>query len=158
MPTVYIETSIISFLRENPKAATDSILRQQMTRAWWDFHRERYELLTAQYVVDEASAGNTVFAAERLEYLAQIPLLPIGEDIDRLASEILSRAILPVDALLDALHIACAAVNRVDYLLTWNCKHLANANKFGHIRSVNVMIGLFVPLLVTPLELLGVEQ
>ena len=91
MPTVYIETSIISFLRENPKAATDSILRQQMTRAWWDFHRERYELLTAQYVVDEASAGNTVFAAERLKYLAQIPLLPIGEDIDRLASEILSR-------------------------------------------------------------------
>ena len=93
MPTVYIETSIISFLRENPKAATDSILRQQTTRAWWDFHRERYELLTAQYVVDEASAGNTVFAAERLKYLAQIPLLPIGEDIDRLASEILSRSL-----------------------------------------------------------------
>jgi hypothetical protein len=126
MPTVYIETSIISFLRENPKAATDSIELQQMTRAWWDFHRERYELVTAQYVIDEASAGNSVFAAQRLKHPTHIPLLPIGEVIDRLASQMLSRAILPVDALLDALHIARAAVNRVDYLLAWNCKHIAN--------------------------------
>jgi len=102
MPTVYIETSIVSFLRENPKAEPDSVLRQQMTRAWWDFHRRRYDLVTAQYVVDEANSGNAKFAAERLGHLAQIPLLPLGVDIDRLATEILSRAILPADALLDA--------------------------------------------------------
>ena len=154
MPTVYIETSIISFLRENPKAATDSILRQQMTRAWWDFHRERYELLTAQYVVDEASAGNTVFAAERLKYLAQIPLLPIGEDIDRLASEILSRAILPVDALLDALHIACAAVNLVDYLLTWNCKHIANPMILPRVFRTLDDFGLPFPIICTPKDMM----
>ncbi|MEJ7591106.1 MAG: SUMF1/EgtB/PvdO family nonheme iron enzyme, partial [Planctomycetaceae bacterium] len=88
--------------------------------AWWDFHRHRYDLVTAQYVVDECNTGNQRFAAERLEDLAQIPLLSLGEDIDRLATEIISHAILPADALLDALHIACAAVNRVDYLLTWN--------------------------------------
>ena len=126
MPTVYIETSIVSFLRKNPNAAPDSLLLQQITRAWWDFHRHRFDLVTAQYVVDECNTGNPTFAAERLKYLAQLPLLSLGEDIDRLATEILLRAILPADALLDALHIACAAVNRVDYLLTWNCKHIAN--------------------------------
>ncbi len=91
MPTVYIETSIVSFLRENPKAEPDSVLRQQMTRAWWDFHRHRYDLVTAQYVVDEANNGNAKFAAERLGHLAQIALLPLGVEIDRLATEILSR-------------------------------------------------------------------
>ena len=154
MPTVYIETSIISFLRENPKASTDSILRQQMTRSWWDFHRGRYELVTSQYVVDEASAGNATYAAERLKYLAQIPLLPIGDDIDRLAAEILARAILPMDALLDALHIASTAVNRVDYLLTWNCKHIANPMILPRVFRTLDDFGLPFPVICTPKDMM----
>ncbi|MDZ4851927.1 MAG: hypothetical protein SGI77_21775 [Pirellulaceae bacterium] len=101
MQTVYIETSIVSFLRENPNASPDSVMRQEITRAWWDFHRHRYSLVTAQYVVDDANAGNATLAAERIEHLHGVPLLPIGEELDRLASEILLRPILPADALDD---------------------------------------------------------
>ena len=154
MPTVYIETSIVSFLRENPKAEADSVLRQQMTRAWWDFHRHRYDLVTAQYVVDEANNGNAKFAAERLGHLAQIPLLPLGVEIDRLATEILSRAILPADALLDALHIACAAVNRVDYLLTWNCTHIANPMILPRVFRTLDDFGLPFPVICTSKDMM----
>jgi hypothetical protein len=154
MPTVYIETSIVSFLRENPKAAPDSVLRQQITRAWWDFHRHRYDLVTAQYVVDECNTGNSRFASERLEYLAQIPLLSLDEAIDRLAAEILLRSILPADALLDALHIACAAVNRVDYLLTWNCKHIANPMILPRVFRTLDDFGLPFPVICTPKDMM----
>lgn len=154
MPTVYIETSIVSFLRKNPRAAPDSVLRQQITRAWWDSHRHRYELVTAQYVVDECNTGNATFAAERLEVLSQIPLLSLGDDIDRLAAEILLRAILPADALLDALHIACAAVNRVDYLLTWNCRHIANPMILPRVFRTLDDFGLPFPVICTPKDMM----
>ncbi len=154
MPTVYIETSIVSFLRENPKAAPESVLRQQMTRAWWEFHRHRYDLVTAQYVVDEANTGNAKFAAERLGHLVHIPLLTLSVEIDRLATEIVSRLILPADALLDALHIACAAVNRVDYLLTWNCKHIANPMILPRVFRTLDDFGLPFPVICTPKDML----
>ena len=154
MPTVYIETSIVSFLRENPKAEPDSVLRQEMTRTWWDFHRHLYDLVTAQYVIDEASTGNAKFATERLEHLAHIPLLPLGGEIDRLAIEILSRAILPADALLDALHIACAAVNRVDFLLTWNCAHIANPMILPRVFRTRDDFGLPFPVICTPKDMM----
>ena len=154
MPTVYIETSIVSFLRDNPGAEPDSVLRQQMTRAWWDFHRHRYDLVTAQYVVDEANTGNAQFSSERLGHLAHIPLLPLGVDIDRLATEIIARAILPADALLDALHIACAAVNRVDYLLTWNCKHIANPMILPRVFRTLDDSGLPFPIICTPKDMM----
>ena len=154
MPTVYIETSIVSFLRENPKAAPDSVLRQEITRAWWGFHRHRFDLVTAQYVVDECNTGNAKLAAERLQHLTQIPLLSLGDDIDRLAIEILSRAILPADALLDALHIACAAVNRIDYLLTWNCKHIANPMILPRVFRTLDDFGLPFPVICTPKDMM----
>ena len=154
MQTVYIETSIVSFLRENPNASPDSVMRQEITRAWWDFHRHRYSLVTAQYVVDEANAGNATLAAERIGYLHGVPLLPIGDEIDRLAAEILSRLILPADALLDALHIACAAVNRVDYLLTWNCTHIANPMILPRVYRALDDFELPFPVICTPKDMM----
>jgi len=151
--TVYIETSIVSFLRENPFAASDSVQRQKTTRRWWDFHRHSDELVTAQYVIDEASTGNIVLVTERLQYLAGIPLLPLGEQIDPLAAEIVSRAILPADAIVDALHIASAAVNRVDYLLTWNCKHIANPMTLPRVFRTLDEFGLPFPVICTPREM-----
>ncbi len=150
MQTVYIETSIVSFLRHNPAASPDSVLRQQATRTWWELHRQRYELVTAQYVLDEANTGNVSLAAERLKHLAGIPLLPLGDDIDQLAAEIVSRAILPADAIVDALHIACAATNRIDYLLTWNCKHIANPMILPRVFRVLDDFGLPFPVICTP--------
>jgi hypothetical protein len=126
MQTVYTETSVVSFLRENLSASPESVERQLPTRRWWNIYRHRYELVTSQYVVDEARIGQADRAQERLGYLAGVPLVPLSDEVDALADQIMSWAILPKYALVDALHIASAAVSRVDYLLTWNCSHIAN--------------------------------
>jgi predicted nucleic acid-binding protein len=154
MSTVYIETSVVSYLRNNPTAAIDSVTRQQITRTWWNNDRHRYELVTSQYVVDECRSGNAASAAERLEYLTLLPLLSLKTEIDQLAGEILSRAILPNDAMLDALHIACAAVHRVDYLLTWNCKHIANPIILPRVFRTLQDFGLPFPIICTPRDMM----
>ncbi len=154
MQTVYIETSIVSFLRQNPAAAPESIRCQLATLRWWERYRDRYELVTAQYVLDEANVGNVAFANERMQRLAGIPLLPLSDEIDQLAAEIISRAILPADALVDALHIACAAVYRIDYLLTWNCKHIANPMILPRVFRTLDDYGLPFPVICTPKDML----
>jgi hypothetical protein len=154
MQSVYIETSIVSYLRQNPAAAPDSVQRQDVTRRWWELHRQKYELVTAQYVLDEANTGNKLLVEERLKHLAKIPLLPLSEEIDQLASEIITRAILPADAIIDALHIACAAVNRIDYLLTWNCKHIANAMILPRVFRALDDFGLPFPVICTPEDMI----
>ena len=154
MQSVYIETSIVSYLRQNPSAAPDSVQRQDFTQRWWELHRQKYELVTAQYVLDEANTGNKLLVEERLKHLAKIPLLPLSEEIDQLASEIITRAILPADAIIDALHIACAAVNRIDYLLTWNCKHIANAMILPRVFRALDDFGLPFPVICTPEDMI----
>ena len=129
--------------------------RQLLTHRWWDEERGNYELVTSQYVIDEASDGDPILAAERPESLDGIPLLPLDPQIAVIANEIMSRAILPPKASIDALHIAMVAHHEIDYLLTWNCRHIANANTLGHIRRINDILGLGNPALVTPLELLN---
>ena len=91
----------------------------------------------------------------RLEVLRGLPELPATESALALAGALMADGAVPEKARTDAAHIAVAAVHEMDFLVTWNCRHLANANKFGHIRRVNALLGLFVPALVTPLELLG---
>jgi len=110
--------------------------RQLLTHQWWNDERGNYELVTSQYVLDEASAGDPALAAERLQSLDGIPLLPRDPRIGVIAIEIMSRAILPPKASIDALHIAMAAHHRIQYLLTWNCKHIANARILPRIREV----------------------
>lgn len=154
MQTVYVETSIVSFLRENPAAPPDSVERQALTRQWWSVQRRRYELVSSQYVLDEANMGSASLASERLGHLAGIPLLPLSDRIDELAAEIVARAILPPDAIVDALHIACAAVNRVDYLLTWNCTHIANPIILPRVFRTLDDFELPFPVICTPKDML----
>lgn len=154
MQSVYVETSVISFLRENPSASFESVERQLLTRRWWSIYRHRYELVTSQYVVDEAGVGHTDRARERLGYLEGMPLVPLGDRVDALAAEIMTRAILPKDALVDALHIASAAVNRVDYLLTWNCSHIANPMILPRVFRTLDDFALPFPVICTPKDML----
>jgi predicted nucleic acid-binding protein len=154
MQTVYIETSIVSFLRENPSAPPDSVERQVITRKWWNLQRHRYELVSSQYVLDEANMGSAALASERLGHLADVPLLPLSDRIAELAAEIVARAILPADAIVDALHIACAAVNRVDYLLTWNCTHIANPIILPRVFRTLDDFELPFPVICTPKDML----
>ena len=154
MQTVYVETSVVSFLRENPSASSESVQRQLLTRRWWSSYRHRYELVTSQYVLDEARVGQTDRAQERLGYLSGVPLVPLSDEVDALAAEIMSRAILPEDAIVDALHIASAAVNRVDYLLTWNCSHIANPMILPRVFRTLDDFALPFPVICTPKDML----
>jgi len=155
MDTVYIETSIISYLRQKPSWQVVTAARQLLTHRWWDDERADYELVVSQYVIDEASAGDPTLAADRLLALEGIPLLPNAPEIPRIASEIMSLGVLPPKAEVDALHIAAVAHHRVQYLLTWNCKHIANAKILPRIHSVLTDLGIPIPIICTPEELLG---
>ena len=158
MPRVYIETSIVSYLRQRSSGQVVTAARQLLTRRWWESERFNFELVTSQYVIDEAADGDPQLAQERLESLDDIPLLQLGPDIDAIASEIMSRAILPPKAQVDALHIATAAHHGIDYLLTWNCTHIANARILPRIHRVLVEMNCFVPIICTPEEMLDDES
>lgn len=155
MDTVYIETSVVSYLRQRPSSQVVMAAHQLLTHKWWDTERTKYELVVSQYVLDEASSGDPTLAAERLQSLDGIPLLADAPEITQIADEIMSRAILPAKAQVDALHIATVAHHRIQYLLTWNCKHIANAKILPRIHQVLTDAGVPIPMICTPEELLG---
>lgn len=154
MPTLYVETSIVSYLRSRPSAQVVAAARQLLTRKWWETERPNYELVTSQYVLDEAADGDAEVASGRLASLAGVPLLPVENAILTIADEILRQAILPRSASVDALHIAMVAHHQVDYLLTWNCSHIANARILPRVFDVLDGCGLPRPIICTPEELL----
>jgi predicted nucleic acid-binding protein len=156
-PRVYVETSIFSFYHEL-RTTPAVVARRDWTRQWWDDAPAKYELLTSPAVINELSAGIPERSELRLSLIRDLPLLPIEQAITEIAATYVQQKVMPADPTGDALHLAIASFHKCDFLVTWNCAHIANANKFGHIRRVNSMLGLFVPALVTPLELLGVDH
>lgn len=156
-PLVYVETSIPSFYHEL-RTTPDVVARREWTRQWWTEAPDRYELVTSPAVLNELSAGILERSALRLSLVQDLPLLPVEPAITAIVVTYVQQRVMPADPAGDALHLAIASFHKCDFLVTWNCAHLANANKFGHIRRVNTMLGLYVPALVTPLELLGVDH
>ena len=156
-PRVYVETSIPSFYHEL-RTTPDVVARRDWTRQWWDDAPAKYELLTSPAVINELSAGIPERSELRLSLIRNLPLLPIEQAITEIAATYVQQKVMPADPTGDALHLAIASFHKCDFLVTWNCAHIANAHKFGHIRRVNSMLGLFVPALVTPLELLGADH
>jgi hypothetical protein len=153
MARVYIETSIIGYLTARPREDVIFQARQELTRIWWGARRERYEILVSQLVLDEAGAGDEEAAAERLELLERIPLLDVADArIDPIADALLAAQLVPDKARSDAEHVAIATVHGVDYLLTWNCKHIANAEKLPGVYRLLTDMGYSPPLIVTPEE------
>ena len=155
MDTLYLETSIISYLRQKPSPQVVTAARQLLTDQWWNNERTKYELVVSQYVIDEVSAGDPALAAERLQALDGIPLLPHDPEIPRIANEIMALGVLPPKAQVDALHIAAVAHHRIQYLLTWNCRHIANAKILPYIYALFRDLGIPIPMICTPEELLG---
>jgi predicted nucleic acid-binding protein len=155
MPTVYVESSIISYLRQKPSADILNAARQLLTMRWWTNERAAYELVISQYVLDEISVGNSALAAERLLAVEGIPVLPSASEIPQIASAIMARAVLPPKAQVDALHIAAVAHHRINYLVTWNCSHIANARILPKIFTALREMDLPLPIICTPEELLG---
>ena len=153
-PRVYVETTIPSFFHTTRKSTT-SQARRQWTRGWWQLARIRYELVTSEAVISELENGSYPSKEEALDLVGELPLLEITPAVAEIVQAYVQHQLMPADPAGDALHLALASFHKCDFLVTWNCSHLANANKFGHIRRVNSVLGLFVPVLATPLELLG---
>jgi hypothetical protein len=157
MARIYLETTIISFYH-NVRTEPEMVARQNWTRRWLDAELVGSdELVSSLAVQAELEAGEFPKQREMLELLGRFPLLDLNEAVAEAVDAYIARQVMPNDPAGDALHLAAASFHRCDFLVTWNCRHIANANKFGHIRRVNGILGLGNPALVTPLELLGEE-
>lgn len=131
------------------------MVRREWTRRWWESAVGTFEMVTSPAVLEELAGGRPEGVAKRLALLRGLLLLPIEPAISEIVETYIEHRVMPADPGGDAMHLALASHHKCDFLVTWNCRHLANANKFGHIRRVNTLLGLYVPALVTPLELLG---
>ena len=151
---VYIETTIISYLTAWPNRDVVIAGHQQVTHEWWDTRRHQYDLCVSQIVLTEAAGGDSQAAQERLVILQSMPVLETTTAALELAKELIRAGALPMKAAGDALHIAVAATHKVSYLLTWNCRHLANATMRPMIESVCTARGFKAPIIWTPDELL----
>ena len=148
-PSVYIETTIISYLTAWPSRDILRLSHEILTRKWW-IRRDRFDLHTSQQVILEARAGDAQAAIDRLAALQGVPVLPLTEPAVELAQRLATLLQLPPRASADAVHIAVAAAHNVRFLLTWNCRHLANAQLTDKIEQACADAGLAAPRIVTP--------
>jgi len=154
-PTVYVETTIVSYLTARFSRDLVTAAHQQITQEWWANRRAAFDLFISQFVVQEASMGDAAMVRKRLEELQAVPLLGVNQDVGNLAQRLIVDGPLPKKAAVDALHIAVATVHGMDYLLTWNCKHIANAEMQSKVAAVCRDSGFEPPVICTPEELLG---
>ena len=152
---IYIESTIPSYLVARPARDLLQAARQQLTKDWWDLERANHELFTSQVVLDEITDGEAAMAQQRLDVMAQIKLLDLTDDANALTKDILASGLLPADADRDAAHIALATVHEMDILLSWNCRHIANAAIQARLRRLAEKSGFTLPVLCTPDELTG---
>lgn len=153
-PRVYVETTIPSFYYET-RTRPDLLAWRDLTREWWSDAAEQYELLTSFTVRRELAEGSSTWVRLRLELLDGIPLLTSTPAIDEIVDVYLQHRLMPRrPSTADATHLALASYYACDFIATWNCRHLANPNKVIHIRQINSALGLHVPELVTPQDLL----
>jgi predicted nucleic acid-binding protein len=154
-PRLYLETTVPSYLTSRPIRDLIIAGHQQITRDWWENRRGDFRVYISQLVLDEAGAGDPVAARERLRVLRHLPLLDITPEVAELTSGILASGTIPRKAATDAAHIAIAAVHSMDFLVTWNCAHIANAAMVKAIASICREYACECPVICTPEELLG---
>lgn len=154
-PSVYIETTIPSYCTTTRAGLATDAAR---TREWWDLERGAYECYLSSVVLDELSEGAYPGQAACLELVQGLPLLAVDDDVVEIAEAYQASKVMPGPPVRDALHVALACHYRMDYLLTWNCAHIANAGKMRHLRTVNARLGLATPLIITPHMLRPMEE
>jgi predicted nucleic acid-binding protein len=154
MNKVYLETSIFSFYYDE-RTQPDIVARRNWTREFWEVCKTNYSMFTSVGTLAELSRGNKPHKDAALKLAQSLPAYPTTDDIKSIVAVYIKEMVMPRDPFGDALHLAFASFHKCDFLVTWNCAHLANANKTGHIHLVNNQLSLQSPLLVTPLELLG---
>jgi predicted nucleic acid-binding protein len=153
-PRVYVETTIPNayYERRIDPALAD---RRRLTRDWWETASDEYDLVTGAPVLEELLAGSTPRVNHRLRLVGALPFLIPDSAVDETVRVYLRHKLMPAKPSADAEHLALASHHRCDFIVSWNCKHLANPNKARHVRQINTMLGLYVPAIVTPQDLLG---
>lgn len=155
-PKVYIETTIISYLASKPSRDLIVAGHQQITHEWWQTARPSFAAVSSQLVAREAGAGDSEAASARLTFLTGLTLLEISEEALTLTQHLLQSKAIPQEFPEDALHVAVAVVNGIEYLLTWNYKHLANAGMRSKIEATCRELGYEAVIICTPEELMEV--
>jgi len=155
METVYIETSVISYLTSRPSRITPTLERQRATALWWERARVRYRLVISEVVDIEIAGGDSAAASRRMAAVADLPRLDSTPAVERLAVEIIRTLQLPKRSELDGAHLAFAIIARADYLVTWNFRHIANPTLLARIEAIGLARGTRIPLIRTPMQLLG---
>ena len=152
-PRLYLETSVVSYLVARPSRDVEVLGHQETTRAWWDSSLALHEAYVSALVHLEAGRGDPGAASQRLKAIEQFPVLAISEEARHLADLYVREIPLPVKASADALHLAIATLNRMDYVVTWNCEHIAQGRVKRRLEEINRAQGLAVPTICTPEEL-----
>lgn len=155
MASVYLETTIPSYLTANLSRDLRIAAHQEITHEWWQKERDRFDLYISDTVVEEISLGNPEMIERRKEILKDITTLKLNRNVFDLFQEYSKRLGLPEKAKADLYHIAFAVQYKIDYLLTWNCSHIANGVVIQKLVKINNEMGLFIPLILTPEELLS---
>lgn len=152
---IYLETTIVSYL--TAKTSRDLVVaaHQQITQEWWETIRSNFDIFISEQVLREAGAGDKAAAQRRLAALEGIPLLELNNDILQLASKLVQEGPIPESFKEDALHIALATIHGMDYILTWNCRHIANAEMRKGVTLICSIQGYEAPVICTPEELMG---
>ena len=153
-PLIYLETTKPSFFYDTRTDSESKVMRR-WTQEWWNERRSSFELVTSEAVIIELQAAPEPKRTKALKLISDIPLLEIPEEINDIVVFYIERKLMPRNPTGDALHVALASFYKCDFLLTWNCRNIANAEKFQHLRIVNNILGLDVPILTTPELLMG---
>lgn len=149
MPSVYIETTIPSFYFET-RTSPQEVAWRETTRRWWDHHRSQYRVVTSEFVVRELELAPVKKRSLAIELLSGVEVLAVPSGLHRVIDAYIRNKLMPADGLGDAAHLGICSMHAIDFLLTWNCRHLANANKFWHLAAINRRLGLAIPTLTTP--------
>jgi predicted nucleic acid-binding protein len=153
--SIYIETSVISYFASKPSKDIIALSHQAITREWWPGAMERFEPFISQIVIEEAALGDQEAARRRLEVIEDLPRLEINEKVYEVAARYMEKLEIPQKSLRDALHLAASSVHIIDYLVTWNCAHIANGEVIKKLTVLNRMLALHMPVICTPEALMG---
>jgi len=158
MPTVYVETTIPSYLGAHPSRDLVMAAHQQITHDWWRNAHDRFDLYISEAVLNEIRGGDADAAARRLEFIEGLPVLALNDDVRSLVHEYDQRLHIPQRGRADLPHFAFAVAYEMDYLVTWNCRHIANGEIIRRLMHANAELKRFTPLILTPEELLDIPE
>ena len=156
MPSVYIETTVPSYYHETRSSPRIAAWRD-VTRQWWDRHRHRYDLYTSRFVLAELARAPAPKRRPARSLLRGVTVLDEPPGLGEVVEYYIEQKLMPSEAGGDAVHLALASMHSMDFLLTWNCQHLANANKIQHMAVLNGRLRLHLPVITTPLTLMPEE-